>query len=197
MAGRLSHEELVAEYQRAWLVSSASLAEGWGLTLTEAAACGTPAVATDVSGHRSSVIDGVTGVLAPLDQLGEVDGRCAARRSTARAARSGGVGSGANPDVGCVGARDPRRVARPGRTRSQALAGQHLGAQLQNARARPAWRSCDGPNGRPGRCRSGAAGTSRSCSASISSFDHIGCQSNAAETCSMSNHSDFEYIIQW
>ena len=47
------------------LVSSASLAEGWGLTLTEAAACCTPAVATDVSGHRSSVIDGVTGVLRP------------------------------------------------------------------------------------------------------------------------------------
>ena len=53
------------------MVSSASLAEGWGLTITEAAACGTPAVATDVSGHRSSVVDGVTGVLAPLDRLGE------------------------------------------------------------------------------------------------------------------------------
>ena len=70
-AGRLSHAELVAEYQRAWLVSSASLAEGWGLTLTEAAACGTPAVATDVSGHRSSVVNGVTGILVPLDRLGE------------------------------------------------------------------------------------------------------------------------------
>ena len=71
LAGRLSHADLVAQYQRAWLVSSASLAEGWGLTLTEAAACGTPAVATDVSGHRSSVVDGVTGVLAPLDRLGD------------------------------------------------------------------------------------------------------------------------------
>ncbi len=71
LAGRLSHADLIAEYRRAWLVSSASLAEGWGLTITEAAACGTPAVATDVSGHRSSVVDGVTGVLAPLDRLGE------------------------------------------------------------------------------------------------------------------------------
>jgi len=70
-AGRLSHADLVALYQRAWLVSSASLAEGWGLTITEAAACGTPAVATDVSGHRSSVVDGVTGVLTSLDRLGE------------------------------------------------------------------------------------------------------------------------------
>ena len=71
MAGRLSHADLVAEYQRAWLVSSASLAEGWGLALTEAAACRTPAVATDVSGHRSSVVDGVTGVLVPLERLAE------------------------------------------------------------------------------------------------------------------------------
>jgi glycosyltransferase involved in cell wall biosynthesis len=71
LAGRLSHADLVELYQRAWLVSSASLAEGWGLTITEAAACGTPAVATDVSGHRSSVVDGVTGVLAPLERLGE------------------------------------------------------------------------------------------------------------------------------
>ena len=41
------------------------------LTLTEAAACGTPAVATDINGHRSSVVDGTTGVLAPLDRLGD------------------------------------------------------------------------------------------------------------------------------
>ena len=68
--GQVAHADLVARYQRAWLVASASLAEGWGLTLTEAAACGTPAVATDIRGHRSSVVDGVTGVLAPLDRLG-------------------------------------------------------------------------------------------------------------------------------
>jgi glycosyltransferase involved in cell wall biosynthesis len=71
LAGRLTHGELVALYQHAWLVASASLAEGWGLTLTEAAGCGTPAVATDINGHRSSVVDGVTGVLAPLDRLGD------------------------------------------------------------------------------------------------------------------------------
>ena len=69
--GRLSNDDLLALYQRAWIVASASLAEGWGLTLTEAAACGTPAVATDISGHRCSVVDGVTGVLAPVESLGE------------------------------------------------------------------------------------------------------------------------------
>jgi glycosyltransferase involved in cell wall biosynthesis len=46
------------------------LAEGWGLALTEAAGCGTPAVATDISGHRCSVLDGQTGLLAPLENLG-------------------------------------------------------------------------------------------------------------------------------
>ncbi len=69
--GQVSHAGLVDRYRRAWAVGSASLAEGWGLTLTEAAACGTPAVATDIRGHRSSVVDGVTGVLAPLERLGD------------------------------------------------------------------------------------------------------------------------------
>ncbi len=69
--GQVPHDDLVALYRRAWVVASASLAEGWGLTLTEAAACATPAVATDIRGHRSSVVDGVTGVLAPLDRLGD------------------------------------------------------------------------------------------------------------------------------
>ena len=90
LSGRLERHELVAMYQRAWLVASASLAEGWGLTLTEAAACGTPCVATDISGHRSSVVDGVTGVLAPLDRLGdalaEVLGDSARRERLAAAA---------------------------------------------------------------------------------------------------------------
>ena len=44
---------------------------GLGLSLTEGAGCGTPAVATDIRGHRSSVVDGVTGMLAAPDQLGD------------------------------------------------------------------------------------------------------------------------------
>lgn len=71
LTGRIGDAELVAEYQRAWLTVSASIAEGWGLSLTEGAASGTPPVATDIAGHRSSVADGVTGELVPLDQLGD------------------------------------------------------------------------------------------------------------------------------
>lgn len=71
MPGRIELTDLIALYRQAWLVASASRSEGWGLTLTEAAACGTPAVATDIAGHRCSVINGVTGVLAPAHQLGD------------------------------------------------------------------------------------------------------------------------------
>ena len=70
-AGYVDRHRLPDEYRRAWVVLSASLAEGWGLSLTEAAACGTPAVATDIRGHRCSVVDGQTGLLAPPERLGE------------------------------------------------------------------------------------------------------------------------------
>ena len=48
----------------------ASVAEGWGMTITEAAACGTPSVVTDIGGHRDAVVDGVTGLLVAPDELG-------------------------------------------------------------------------------------------------------------------------------
>ncbi|MGH3049642.1 MAG: glycosyltransferase family 4 protein, partial [Gaiellaceae bacterium] len=63
-AGRVSTEELVGWYRSAWVVASASYREGWGMTLTEAAACGTPAVASAIAGHRDAVVDGTTGLLA-------------------------------------------------------------------------------------------------------------------------------------
>lgn len=71
LPGRLPRAELVDHYRRAWLAVSASLAEGWGLSLTEAAACGTASVATDIAGHGASVVDGETGVLAPVGRLGQ------------------------------------------------------------------------------------------------------------------------------
>jgi glycosyltransferase involved in cell wall biosynthesis len=72
LLGRVTREELRDQYRQAWVIASASLAEGWGLALTEAAGCGTPAVATDISGHRCSVLTGETGLLAPLENLGRV-----------------------------------------------------------------------------------------------------------------------------
>jgi glycosyltransferase involved in cell wall biosynthesis len=61
--GFLREHELVDLYRRAWVVASASAREGWGMSLTEAAACGTPAVATRIPGHSDAVRDGISGVL--------------------------------------------------------------------------------------------------------------------------------------
>lgn len=63
-AGYLGDDELVDLYRRAWVLTSGSLAEGWGMTITEAAACGTPAVVTDIPGHRDAVRPGESGLLA-------------------------------------------------------------------------------------------------------------------------------------
>ena len=64
LAGRISEQELIDHYRSAWVLSSASEREGWGMTITEAAACGTPAVVTRISGHTDAVVDGQTGLLA-------------------------------------------------------------------------------------------------------------------------------------
>ena len=63
-AGRVDDDQLVDIYRSAWAVTSASVREGWGMTLTEAAACGTPSVATRIPGHLDAVTDGVSGLLA-------------------------------------------------------------------------------------------------------------------------------------
>jgi glycosyltransferase involved in cell wall biosynthesis len=42
-----------------------SVREGWGLVVTEANACGTPALVYDVPGLRDSVRDGLTGLVVP------------------------------------------------------------------------------------------------------------------------------------
>jgi glycosyltransferase involved in cell wall biosynthesis len=73
LRGHLTDAELVDLYRRAWLVASASAREGWGMTLTEAAACGTPAVATRIAGHEDAIVDGVSGVLAD-DEAGLAEG---------------------------------------------------------------------------------------------------------------------------
>jgi glycosyltransferase involved in cell wall biosynthesis len=64
LPGRVSDDEIVDLYRRAWVLASTSAREGWGMTITEASACGTPAVATRIAGHEDAVVDGVTGLLA-------------------------------------------------------------------------------------------------------------------------------------
>jgi glycosyltransferase involved in cell wall biosynthesis len=67
LAGRVSDREKIDYYRQAWLVASASAHEGWGMTLTEAAACGTPSVATRIAGHEDAVAEGKSGLLADDD----------------------------------------------------------------------------------------------------------------------------------
>lgn len=69
LPGRVDDAELLRSYQEAWVVASASSHEGWGMSLTEAAACGTPSVATDVPGHADAVRHGRTGLLSAEDGL--------------------------------------------------------------------------------------------------------------------------------
>jgi len=52
-------------FRSAWANLFPSPKEGWGLTVMEAAACGTPSLASDSPGLRDSVQDGRTGYLVP------------------------------------------------------------------------------------------------------------------------------------
>lgn len=67
--GRVSEEEKLALLRRSWALIFASPKEGWGITNLEAAACGTPVVASNSPGIRESVRDGITGYLVPHGDL--------------------------------------------------------------------------------------------------------------------------------
>ena len=73
-SGFLPVEEKVRLLNQMQVVVNTSAKEGWGLTVTEANACGVPAVASDVPGLRDAVIDGETGLLyeyGNIEQLAE------------------------------------------------------------------------------------------------------------------------------
>ena len=69
--GFVSEEKKVRLLRSAWANVYPSPKEGWGITNVEAAACGTPSVASDSPGLRESVKDGVTGFLVPHDGVTE------------------------------------------------------------------------------------------------------------------------------
>ncbi|MFZ1947345.1 MAG: glycosyltransferase family 4 protein [bacterium] len=69
--GFVSEAEKIGILRRAHVVVNPSSKEGWGVTVTEANACGTPVVASDVPGLRDAVRDGETGFLV---RYGDVRG---------------------------------------------------------------------------------------------------------------------------
>jgi glycosyltransferase involved in cell wall biosynthesis len=63
--GFVSEEEKLRLFRTAWANVFPSPKEGWGITIMEAAACGTPSIASDSPGLRDSVRAGTTGWLVP------------------------------------------------------------------------------------------------------------------------------------
>ncbi|HEY8257949.1 MAG TPA: glycosyltransferase family 4 protein [Gemmatimonadales bacterium] len=63
--GFVSEEEKLSLLRGCWANLFPSPKEGWGITVVEAAACGTPSIASNSPGLRDSVQDGVTGFLVP------------------------------------------------------------------------------------------------------------------------------------
>ncbi len=58
--------------QEAWVFVHPSVKEGWGMVITEAAACGTPSIATAVTGQVDAIIDNQTGLLVSPNPTAEV-----------------------------------------------------------------------------------------------------------------------------
>jgi glycosyltransferase involved in cell wall biosynthesis len=57
--------------QEVWFLVNPSSVEGWGLTVIEANACGTPVIASDVPGLRDAIRNGETGILY---RYGDIEG---------------------------------------------------------------------------------------------------------------------------
>jgi glycosyltransferase involved in cell wall biosynthesis len=57
---------------KVWFLVNTSAKEGWGLTVIEANACGTPVIASNVPGLRDAVNDGSTGLLYPYGDIADL-----------------------------------------------------------------------------------------------------------------------------
>ncbi|HEC82896.1 MAG TPA: glycosyltransferase family 1 protein, partial [Firmicutes bacterium] len=67
--GFVNDSAKVAMLREAHVVVNPSSKEGWGVTVIEANACGTPVIASDVPGLRDAVVDGKTGFLVPYGDV--------------------------------------------------------------------------------------------------------------------------------
>ena len=65
LAGFVPEDEKLRLLRGAWVHALTSPKEGWGISNLEAAACGTPTVASDSPGLRDSVVHESTGFLVP------------------------------------------------------------------------------------------------------------------------------------
>jgi glycosyltransferase involved in cell wall biosynthesis len=70
--GFVSEERKIELLQQIWFKVTTSSKEGWGLTVIEANACGTPVLASDVPGLRDAVRHGETGLLYRYGDVGDL-----------------------------------------------------------------------------------------------------------------------------
>ncbi|MBX2992162.1 MAG: glycosyltransferase family 4 protein [Bacteroidetes bacterium] len=73
--GFVSEERKIALLQHMWLKVTTSSKEGWGLTVIEANACGTPVVASNVEGLRDAVQNGKTGLLYEFGNVADLSSK--------------------------------------------------------------------------------------------------------------------------
>ncbi len=73
--GRVTEAEKLRLLRSTWANVFPSCKEGWGITNVEAAACGTPSLASDSPGLRDSVRHGETGFLVPHGDAAALAGR--------------------------------------------------------------------------------------------------------------------------
>ena len=118
--GHVSEAEKAALYAQAWVNLTASSAEGWCLTVMEAATCGTPSAALRVGGLPESIVDGETGLLADDGPgLTAAVRRLVADAALRDAAGRGGAGARGDVHVGAHGARVPRPAGGDGGARAR------------------------------------------------------------------------------
>ena len=75
--GRVTDAELSNIVASSWLNVHTSVTEGWGYSILEASAAGTPTIAYDVPGVRDAVKDGINGIkVRDADRKGLLDAAC-------------------------------------------------------------------------------------------------------------------------
>ena len=70
--GYVNEAEKIRLLRTSWVHVLTSPKEGWGISALEAAACGTPTVASDSPGLRDAVRNGKTGILVPHGDVGRL-----------------------------------------------------------------------------------------------------------------------------
>ncbi len=73
--GFVTEQQKIDMLRQVHVVANPSSKEGWGVTVIEANACGTPVIASNVPGLRDAVVDGETGLLVPYGDIAALAGK--------------------------------------------------------------------------------------------------------------------------